>query len=200
MKQSACYFHTLLAASHRDPCCRLSFNHSEPWDASLETNLKLALSNPGPSHSQDHKELRSAVLFRGDSVAPYSMQLLVALASGTSVPDVSRSLQRPDCLACNFFFDLLTCMSQTWCGCSAVYGERVVIKISIKLNQFVSHPARAACARWFSASCKQSCLLSKPAILIIINGATELELLELSVHHTSRSSMSTVVSHSIKLT
>ena len=140
------------------------------------------------------------MLFRGVSVAPYFTQLLVALASGTSISDVSRSLQRADCLACSFFSDLLTGLSQTWCGCSAVYGERVVIKTSIKLNQSVSHPARDACARWFSASCKQSCLLSTPAILIIINGATELELLGLSVHHTSRSSMSTVVSHSIKLT
>ncbi len=120
-----------------DPYCRLTFKHSEPWDASLETNLKLALSNPGPSHSQDHKELRSAVLFRGDSVAPYFTQLLVALASGPSVSDVSRSLQRADCL----FSDLLTGLSQTWCGCSAVYGERVVIKnstdsISLSVTQY----------------------------------------------------------------
>jgi len=103
VKQSACYVHTLHARSHSDPCCRLTFKHSEPWDASLETNLKLALSNPGPSHSQDHKELRSAVLFRGVSVAPYFTQLLVALVSGTSVPDVNRSLQRADCLACSLF-------------------------------------------------------------------------------------------------
>jgi hypothetical protein len=140
VKQSACYVHTLHARSHSDPCCRLTFKHSEPWDASLETNLKLALSNPGPSHSQDHKELRSAVLFRGVSVAPYFTQLLVALASGTSISDVSRSLQRADCLACSFFSDLLTGLSQTWCGCSAVYGERVVIKslinsISLSVTQ-----------------------------------------------------------------
>lgn len=146
----------------------MSFKYSEPWDASLETNLKLALSNPGPSHSQDHKELRSAVLFRGGSVAPYFTQLLVALASGTSVPDVCRSLQRADCLACSFFSDLLTGLSQTWCGCSAVYGERVVIKTSLELNQFVSQPARDACAWWFS-TCRSQQVASSPACCPVSN-------------------------------